>query len=96
MAPPSDPASRPWFAVGGVTHTSLDAVLRTGARRVAVGGAIVEASDPEAAAHAFKERLRQAWQDDPAMEAVTMAAFNPGAGLTLAPEADPSTTELRP
>ena len=79
VAPPSDPASRPWFAVGGVTHTSLDAVLRTGARRVAVGGAIVEASDPEAAAHAFKERLRQAWQDDPAMEAVTMAAFNPGA-----------------
>ena len=96
VAPPSDPAATPWFAVGGITQTSLDAVLRTGARRVAVGGAIIDASDPEAAARGFKERLRAAWNADPAMEAVTMAAFAPGPGLSFAPDPGPAATELRP
>lgn len=91
-APANDPASKPWFAVGGITLASLDAVLRTGAMRVAVGGAITDASDPEAAAQAFKERLRQAWNADPTMEAVTKAAF--GGDVVL--ELDPVTGAPKP
>ena len=75
VAPPSDPSSKPWFAAGGITLDSLDAVLSAGARRVAVSRAIARADDPERAAAEFRERLTAAWNADPAMEAVTMAAF---------------------
>ncbi|QIK72936.1 hypothetical protein G7070_12505 [Propioniciclava coleopterorum] len=91
-APADDPASKPWFAVGGITLASLDAVLRTGAMRVAVGGAITHASDPEGAAQAFKERLRDAWNANPKMEAVTKAAF--GGDVVL--ELDPNTGAPKP
>lgn len=82
-APAHDPRSKPWFAVGGITHESLGAVLRAGAMRVAVGGAITRAANPEGAAHALKERLRTAWNDDPRMEAVTAAAFGQRPSLNL-------------
>lgn len=95
VAPPTDPASTPWFAVGGITLASLDAVLRTGAMRVAVGAAITQASDPEAAAAAFKERLRTAWNAEPAMEAVTASAFGGDVALELDPlTGAPAPTDL--
>jgi thiamine-phosphate pyrophosphorylase len=60
LAPPHDPASRPWFAIGGIDLGNLDEVLDAGARRVVVVRAITEADDPEAAAAAFAARLRAA------------------------------------
>ncbi|MFP5416282.1 MAG: thiamine phosphate synthase [Actinomycetes bacterium] len=93
-APADDPTSKPWFAVGGVTLETLDAVLRAGAMRVGVGAAITEASNPEEATRALKNRLRRAWNDDPRMEAVTAAAFGTSAGLTLQPDASPRHTDL--
>jgi thiamine-phosphate pyrophosphorylase len=50
---------RPWFAIGGIDHDRLDAVLDAGARRVVVVRAITEADDPGAAAAALSARLRQ-------------------------------------
>jgi len=75
VAPPGDPASKPWFAVGGVNAENLDRVLAAGARRIGVTRAIVARKNPQAAAAELKERLRQAWNADPAMEKVTLNAF---------------------
>lgn len=50
---------RPWFAIGGIDHDRLDAVLDAGAERIVVVRAITEADDPEAAAHALAGRLRR-------------------------------------
>jgi thiamine-phosphate pyrophosphorylase len=51
---------RPWFAIGGISLSRLDAVLNAGARRVVVVRAITEACDPAAAAAAFASRLAAA------------------------------------
>jgi len=51
-------ASRPWFAIGGISLARLDSVLEAGATRVVVVRAITEADDPGAAAAAFAARLR--------------------------------------
>jgi thiamine-phosphate pyrophosphorylase len=51
-------ASRPWFAIGGISLARLDSVLSAGATRVVVVRAITEADDPGAAAAAFAARLR--------------------------------------
>ncbi|MEE2040473.1 thiamine phosphate synthase [Nocardiopsis sp. CT-R113] len=48
---------RPWFAIGGIDATNIDAVMEAGARRVVVVRAITEAEDPRAAAAALRERL---------------------------------------
>ena len=56
--PPADPATRPWFAIGGIGHDTIDEVLARGARRVVVVRAITEADDPAAAARSLAERLR--------------------------------------
>jgi thiamine-phosphate pyrophosphorylase len=48
---------KPWFAIGGIDHDRLDAVLATGARRVVVVRAITAAADPAAAARALRNRL---------------------------------------
>jgi thiamine-phosphate pyrophosphorylase len=53
-------ASRPWFAIGGISYGRLDAVLESGATRVVVVRAITEADDPGAAAAAFAKRLAAA------------------------------------
>jgi thiamine-phosphate pyrophosphorylase len=45
---------RPWFAIGGIDHTRLDAVLDAGATRVVVVRAITDAEDPHAAAHTLR------------------------------------------
>jgi thiamine-phosphate pyrophosphorylase len=77
QAPATDPASKPWFAVGGVTAENLDEVLAAGARRVAVSRAITAAENPAEAAAALKSRLIQAWNDDPGMEKVLFSALRP-------------------
>jgi thiamine-phosphate pyrophosphorylase len=51
-------ASRPWFAIGGISLERLDSVLAAGATRVVVVRAITEADDPGAAVAAFAARLR--------------------------------------
>lgn len=90
LAPQHDPAAKPWFAIGGVTLDTLDIVLEAGARRVAVGRAIAAASDPAGTAAEFAERLREVWNADPRMEAVTLGAFGePRAHLTLGPAGEP-------
>ena len=67
VAPVGDVAAKPWFAIGGLDADNLDQVIEAGARRVVVVRAITEAADPEAAARTLKDRLRQAWADDPAL-----------------------------
>lgn len=52
--------SLPAFAIGGINLDNLGAVLDAGFHRVAVSGAISNASDPAAAVHAFRERLDRA------------------------------------
>ena len=77
LQPPSDPASKPWFAIGGINADNLDEVLDAGAKRICVVRPITEAADPEAAAAELKNRLREAWKADPEMEKYTFAAFRP-------------------
>lgn len=50
----------PAFAIGGITAANVGEVLRAGLRRAAVGGAIVNAADPAAAARELRERLERA------------------------------------
>lgn len=95
LAPAHDPKSKPWFAVGGITIESLPAVIRGGAMRAAVGGAITRASNPEAAAMAMKDILREAWNADPRMEAVTASAFGPSPNLSFGKPVTPPPTDLR-
>ena len=49
--------AKPWFAIGGIDLTTIDAVVAAGARRVVVVRAITEADDPAAAAAALRARL---------------------------------------
>jgi thiamine-phosphate pyrophosphorylase len=58
LAPPDDPTSRPWFAIGGIDLDTVDDVLARGARRIVVVRAITDADDPAAATAALAERLR--------------------------------------
>ncbi len=74
VAPSSDLAAKPWFAIGGIDLDNLDDVLEAGARRVCVVRALTLADDPEAAARELSSRLRQAWRADPAMEQYTLGA----------------------
>jgi thiamine-phosphate pyrophosphorylase len=50
-------ASVPWFAIGGVNLQTLDAVLATGARRICVVSAILNAPDIAQACREFRRRL---------------------------------------
>jgi thiamine-phosphate pyrophosphorylase len=49
---------RPWFAIGGIDASRLDAVLAAGATRIVVVRAITEAADPQAAARELATVLR--------------------------------------
>ena len=49
----------PFFAIGGITLDNLDQVLATGATRIAVVSAILNAPDVRQAAAAFKTRLQR-------------------------------------
>jgi thiamine-phosphate pyrophosphorylase len=50
-------ARAPWFAIGGIDRTNIEAVVAAGATRVAVVRAIGDASDPEAAARELRSAL---------------------------------------
>lgn len=47
----------PWFAIGGITLETLDAVLEAGATRICVVSAILDAPDVATACRTFKNRL---------------------------------------
>ncbi len=47
----------PWFAIGGISSSNLDAVLYSGAKKIAVSGAIMQAKDPSLATSSLMERL---------------------------------------
>ena len=50
----------PWFAIGGIDHSTLEEVVAAGATRVAVVRAIAAAPDPRAAARALRSALAAA------------------------------------
>jgi thiamine-phosphate pyrophosphorylase len=50
---------RPWFAIGGIDESNLDAVLDAGARRIVVVRALTRAADPFAAAQSLARRVRE-------------------------------------
>lgn len=78
LSPQSQPTSKPWFAVGGITRDNLREVLDAGALRVTVSGALVEADDAEQAARGFADALQAAWEHTPGMDRVRTAAFRMG------------------
>lgn len=47
----------PWFAIGGITLQTLDAVLEAGAKRICVVSAILNAPDVAKACAEFRRRL---------------------------------------
>jgi len=49
--------TKPWFAIGGLDETTVDAAVAHGVRRIVVVRALTEAADPEAAARALRARL---------------------------------------
>jgi thiamine-phosphate pyrophosphorylase len=50
---------RPWFAIGGIDASTIDAVLLAGAERVAVVRAVTEAEDPATAVAALIEQIAE-------------------------------------
>lgn len=94
VAPAHDPASKPWFAQGGVTERTLDGVLEAGAMRVVVDHAVVDAEDPASATLSLKDRLRAAWAADPRMEDVTASAFGTQDHLSFPPTPSGPATDL--
>jgi thiamine-phosphate pyrophosphorylase len=81
QAPVATMASKPWFAIGGITSSNIGDVIEAGARRICVVRAITQASDPEQAARELRSMLQAAWRNDPALERYTFqAAASPGAG----------------
>jgi thiamine-phosphate pyrophosphorylase len=47
----------PWFAIGGITLDTVDAVIEAGATRICVVSAILDTADPAAACRKFRARL---------------------------------------
>lgn len=68
--------SKPWFAAGGITSSTIEAVIAQGVRRVSVSRAITTADDPEAEARALKAALVKAWADDASSEPYVLSAFD--------------------
>ncbi|MCF4007264.1 thiamine phosphate synthase [Corynebacterium uropygiale] len=56
----SNPAGKPWFAIGGINPETLPEVQEVGARRVVVVRALTEAADPAATAHHMRRMLSAA------------------------------------
>ncbi len=50
-------ASLPWFAIGGINSSNLNELYTTGSQKIAVSGAIMNASDPSKASKELLERL---------------------------------------
>jgi thiamine-phosphate pyrophosphorylase len=47
----------PWFAIGGIDLTTIDAVTAAGASRAVIVRALIDAPDPAAAARALRAKL---------------------------------------
>lgn len=56
-AAPQSGVKIPWFAIGGINLDNLDEVLATGARRICVVSAILNAADVAKACAEFQQRL---------------------------------------
>ncbi len=67
-------ARMPFFAIGGIDHRNLPAVVEAGARRVAVVRAIANATDPRQAAHALRISLDLHAQEEELADAVISGA----------------------
>src|SRR5207253_7181482 len=52
-------AVRPWFAIGGIDASTIDAVMLAGAERVAVVRAVTEAEDPATAVAGLIEQIAE-------------------------------------
>lgn len=55
-------ATRPWFAIGGITLENVSSVVAAGARAVAVSSAILRSSDPRGATDSVKSAISRALQ----------------------------------
>jgi thiamine-phosphate pyrophosphorylase len=55
----SAPRPVPWFAIGGIDTSNVEAVVAAGATRIVVVRALTEAADPEATARALRGALPQ-------------------------------------
>jgi thiamine-phosphate pyrophosphorylase len=55
---------KPWFAIGGITLQTIDAVLAAGAQRVCVVSAILNATSISAACRDFRRKLSSGTQAD--------------------------------
>jgi thiamine-phosphate pyrophosphorylase len=53
----ADHVTKRWFAIGGIDAANVHEVVDAGATRIVVVRAILEASNPEAAAHDLREAL---------------------------------------
>ena len=51
--------TKPWFAIGGLDAENLHEVVARGARRAVVVRAIADADDPQSAAEALREALKE-------------------------------------
>jgi thiamine-phosphate pyrophosphorylase len=55
----SAPRALPWFAIGGIDTSNVEAVVAAGATRIVVVRALTESSDPETTARALRGALPQ-------------------------------------
>jgi thiamine-phosphate pyrophosphorylase len=71
--PVGDPKGTPWFAVGGITPDRLGDVIAAGARRA---GIVVTGEAGLVAVGRVSSALRQAWNDDPALQDFAFKALS--------------------
>ena len=74
-APIDDRQSKPWFAMGGINVTNLQAVLDAGARRVGIAAAFTRAKRPQQVATAIVDAVNRSWVTDPGSEQATLGSF---------------------
>lgn len=53
-------ATRPWIAIGGITHANIRSVIEAGAPGVAVCGAVLKDDDPRGATRRLMEAIAEA------------------------------------
>ena len=75
--PVGDPQGTPWFAVGGITPDRLPDVIAAGARRA---GVVVTGEADLVAVGRVASALRQAWNDDHALQDFAFKALSSGPG----------------
>ncbi len=57
----ADESDLPFFAIGGVDETTIQEVLQSGARRVSVLRAVLDAHDPAGVVRRLRARLEEVW-----------------------------------